>query len=67
MRLATLYLGAISATLSMGLNAAVKTGPGVGQYVPSFSLADQNGRKQSLATIAGPNGAMLVFYRSADW
>jgi hypothetical protein len=47
--------------------AAVKTGPATGERIPSFSLPDQTGRVQSLDTIAGPNGAMLVFYRSADW
>lgn len=47
--------------------AAVKTGPAVGEPIPAFSLPDQNGRTQTLATIAGPKGAMLVFYRSADW
>ncbi len=44
-----------------------KTGPAVGAPVPSFEAPDQNGRLQSLKTIAGPKGAMLVFVRSADW
>ena len=44
-----------------------KTGPEVGARVPSFEAPDQNGRLQSLKTIAGPKGAMLVFFRSADW
>ena len=47
--------------------AAIKTGPEIGNAVPAFSLPDQNGRVQTLASIAGPKGAMLVFYRSADW
>lgn len=48
-------------------NAAIHTGPAVGQPIPDFSAPDQNGTMQSLKTIAGPKGAMLVFYRSADW
>jgi hypothetical protein len=44
-----------------------KLGPQVGQRVPDFSLADQNGRMWTLRSILGPKGAMLVFYRSADW
>jgi peroxiredoxin len=44
-----------------------KLGPQVGDRVPEFSLKDQNGRMQTLQTIMGPKGAMLVFYRSADW
>lgn len=57
----------MGAGLLLNVYAAVKTGPAVGQRVPSFSLPDQNGRAQTLDTIAGPEGAMLVFYRSADW
>ena len=42
-------------------------GPQVGDVVPAFSLTDQNGQTQTLGSIMGPNGAMLVFNRSADW
>jgi hypothetical protein len=45
----------------------IKTGPGVGQRVPAFSAQDQEGRNQTLKSIMGPKGAMLVFFRSADW
>jgi hypothetical protein len=45
----------------------IKTGPEVGQQVPSFSGQDQEGRTQTLKSIMGPKGAMLVFFRSADW
>lgn len=46
---------------------SVRTGPEVGQPVPAFSAMDQNGRTQTLKSVMGPNGAMLVFFRSADW
>jgi hypothetical protein len=42
-------------------------GPQVGDRVPDFSLVDQNGTTQTLQSIMGPRGAMLVFIRSADW
>ena len=45
----------------------MKTGPAVGSSIPAFTLEDQNGKRQSLATLAGPKGLMLVFVRSADW
>jgi hypothetical protein len=45
----------------------IKTGPEVGQQVPAFSAKDQEGRNQTLKSIMGPKGAMLVFFRSADW
>jgi peroxiredoxin len=44
-----------------------KLGPQVGQAVPDFSLPDQHGTKRTLQSIMGPKGAMVVFYRSADW
>ena len=44
-----------------------KLGPQVGERVPDFSLPDQNGGTQTLQSIMGPRGAMLVFVRSADW
>jgi peroxiredoxin len=39
----------------------------VGEVVPAFSATDQNGRTQTLASVTGSKGAMLVFFRSADW
>lgn len=42
-------------------------GPQVGDRVPDFRLSDQRGRVWTRDSIMGPNGAMLVFFRSADW
>jgi hypothetical protein len=42
-------------------------GPQVGEKIPDFALPDQYGRIQTLDTIMGERGAMLVFHRSADW
>jgi hypothetical protein len=44
-----------------------RLGPQVGERVPDFSLRDQNGNSETLQSIMGPKGAMLVFIRSADW
>ncbi len=60
-----LFLGVALCGLSAA--ATVPTGPAVGQAVPDFSLQDQNGHTQTLKSILGPKGALLVFYRSADW
>ena len=46
---------------------SIKTGPDVGQPVPAFTATDQEGRTQTLPSVMGPKGAMLVFFRSADW
>ena len=42
-------------------------GPKVGDRVPEFSLPDQRGVTRSLTSTFGPKGAVLVFFRSADW
>src|SRR5258705_853820 len=44
-----------------------KLGPRVGAAVPDFSLPDQHGKTRTLQSVMGPKGAMIVFYRSADW
>ena len=38
-----------------------------GDMVPQFEAKDQHGVLRTLASIQGPKGAYLVFYRSADW
>ena len=73
-----LLIAAFLALISPGLHvplqsapqkagAAIKTGPEPGTPLPEFQLTDQNGKKQTLATIRGPKGALVVFHRSADW
>ena len=44
-----------------------KLGPQVGSRVPEFTLLDQKGQSRTLASLMGPKGLMLVFFRSADW
>ena len=65
MKLAAYGVGAMLAATF--LSAAVPSGPKVGERVPDFRLQDQNGAVQTLRSILGPKGALLVFYRSADW
>ena len=42
-------------------------GPKVGDALPEFSLRDQGGHIQSLKSLLGPEGGVIVFFRSADW
>lgn len=42
-------------------------GPQVGTRVPTFSGIDQFGRPRTLQSVLGEQGAMVVFFRSADW
>jgi hypothetical protein len=65
-------VGYVLVALVVSLPAAAQItldtiGPRVGSAVPEFSGVDQFGNRQTLATVLGPNGAMLVFFRSADW
>jgi hypothetical protein len=42
-------------------------GLAVGQKAPDFAIPDQFGQLQTLETLRGPNGTVLLFFRSADW
>lgn len=42
-------------------------GLAVGQKAPAFSLHDQFGRTQTLDSLRGAHGTVLLFFRSADW
>jgi len=48
-------------------DANMTTGPKVGERIPMFAATDQHGVRRSFADIKGPNGAMILFHRSADW
>jgi peroxiredoxin len=48
-------------------SAAEKTGPAIGSRIPDFEAMDQNGNRQTFASLKGPKGLMLLFSRSADW
>jgi hypothetical protein len=59
--------GAVGQELEPSKIEVAKLGPQVGEVVPDFSLPDQNGTIWTRSSIMGPQGAMLVFVRSADW
>jgi hypothetical protein len=66
-------LVAIAAALPLVAVLAAQTvdvdslGPKAGERVPDFSLPDQHGNSRTLRSTFGPKGAVLVFFRSADW
>ena len=57
-----LYAKHVNAT-----NDRYATGPESGQHIPDFALSDQNGVLRTLTNLAGRNGLLLVFHRSAGW
>jgi len=54
-------------TIHVASIEAMAIGLAVGQKAPAFSLPDQSGRMQTLDTLKGANGTVLLFFRSADW
>ncbi len=58
---AVLILGGAS------LLAAREYGPPIGSRMPDFTLRDQNGATHTLKSLLGPKGAVILFFRSADW
>jgi hypothetical protein len=58
---------AVSLLLISGSLTAREYGPAVGSKMPGFELKDQDGKTHTLASLLGPKGAVIVFFRSADW
>ena len=54
-------------TIHLGSLELMSIGLAVGEKAPTFSAIDQNGQVQTLETLKGPNGMVLLFFRSADW
>lgn len=68
MRCPTIIVGILLLAMSaFPQDTSIPTGPAMGEKIPAFSAVDQNGKTQSLETLAGPNGLLLLFHRSADW
>ena len=42
-------------------------GPAIRNAAPAINAPDQHSQTQTLTTLAGPNGLLLFFVRSADW
>ncbi|HEX6502360.1 MAG TPA: hypothetical protein VF011_03880 [Terriglobales bacterium] len=54
-------------TIRLASIEGMSIGLAVGQRAPAFSIRDQFGRTQTLDTLRGANGTVLLFFRSADW
>jgi hypothetical protein len=57
----------ISLLFLCGSLNAREYGPPVGSKMPGFELRDQDGKTHTLASLLGPKGAVILFFRSADW
>ena len=56
---ATIHVASLEPLTSIGLP--------VGAKAPAFEARDQFGKVQTLGTLKGANGTVLLFFRSADW
>jgi len=54
-------------TIQVASTELMSIGLAVGQKAPDFSARDEFGHVQTLETLKGPNGTVLLFFRSADW
>ena len=54
-------------TLRPSQPAVVQRGLAKGAVAPPIDMVDQFGRQQTLQTLAGEKGLVLLFVRSADW
>jgi hypothetical protein len=54
-------------TIQVASTELMSIGLAVGQKAPNFSARDEFGHVQTLDTLKGPNGTVLLFFRSADW
>lgn len=56
-----------AATLPALTEFAAVWGPELGSTAPAIAAQDHTGRAQTLASLSGERGLLLVFSRSADW
>lgn len=56
-----------ASTADTRLADAAQIGLQPGMHAPTFQLPSTVPGKNSLLSLAGPNGLVLVFFRSADW
>jgi hypothetical protein len=54
-------------TIQIASIELMSTGLPVGKKAPALSVRDQFGQAQTLDTLKGTNGTVLLFFRSADW
>ncbi|MBI1361703.1 MAG: redoxin domain-containing protein [Alphaproteobacteria bacterium] len=67
MRMKFRILLAIAAMMWAPAALALDVGPAVGTHIPEFHAQDDQAKPVGLKDIAGKNGTVLVFFRSAKW
>ena len=67
------FFGSATAVSHVAIELSSSDGPKAevglaeGESCPAFKASDQFGHEQDNHAIAGKNGTVLLFFRSADW
>ncbi len=62
-----LVVGLVLLGAALSLVAEEMPGVPAGKLAPPFRARDQFAKEQTLSSLMGPNGLVLLFFRSADW
>ena len=67
--LGVLFFGCAAVYASQATDNAYDSawGPAIHSAAPAINAPDQHGELQTFKTLAGRNGLLLFFVRSADW
>ncbi len=57
----------VAAETAGGQSTVPDAGPAVGSVAPAFEAVDHAGETRTFEDLAGPDGLLLLFFRSADW
>jgi peroxiredoxin len=71
-RTALLMFALVTTLFSLGVSLTAQNVPSipgiaVGQTIPKIDTSDENGNLQTLSSLTGKQGLLLLFSRSADW
>lgn len=62
-----LALTSVQERSASGHDGSSSIGRPVGDKAPAFAARDQFGNEQTDESVRGPNGTVILFFRSADW
>ena len=52
---------------SMAADKPISTGPEIGASIPAIQASDQWGNAREFKDLSGPEGLLLLFFRTLDW
>jgi hypothetical protein len=64
---AAIAAAALSLFFAATARAEIATGPEVGETIPDIRTYDQHGKMRTFEDLRGPEGLLVLFYRTADW